>query len=62
MMAVERAEVSAMAPLAALVVRRAKRRMIQVAIGTAAISNSDMARSLEIITEIAPTTISACWV
>ena len=62
MIAVERAEVSAIAPLAALVVRLAKRRMIQVATGAATISTIDSSRSLDTITEMAPITISRCWV
>ena len=62
MIAVDSAEVSTMAPLAALVVRLANRRMIQVATGATTISRIDISRSLEIITLIAPITISTFWV
>ena len=62
MIAVESAEVSAMAPFAALVVRFEKRRMIQAAGGAAATITSDSRRSFETITVIAPITISRFWV
>ncbi len=62
MMAVERAEVSVIAPRAALRVRFENRRMIALAPGAATIITSDRTRSLETITEMAPITCSRFWV